>query len=288
MSDKDISITIPNDLAACQTLVRQQAQAIAKQSRTLVDNTYLLESQSQAITDLEAKSKQLEQEKQELKLALTELLQRAFRRRSERYINDPNQLQIDFGDTDEAADAAAGLAEAVEEAGGQVVKAHIRRPRKPRNEKLPEHLPRYEVEAKVPEDLKQCPEHGQRKLIGFDEVETLEFERPKLKVRVTKFPKYACEGQPQCGVTSPERPTGLVEGDRYAASIAAQIITSKYAYHLPVYRQQDLFAGSGWTPSRSTLLNLLEASAFVLRPLVEHIKQTVLASDIPHRTTQVA
>ena len=120
MSNATPAITIPNDLAACQTL-------IAKQSRTIVDNTYLLESQSQAITDLEAKSKQLEQEKQELKLALTELLQRAFRRRSERYINDPNQLQIDFGDTDEAADAAAGLAEAVEEAGQQVVKAHIRR-----------------------------------------------------------------------------------------------------------------------------------------------------------------
>ena len=58
------------------------------------------------------------------------------------------------------------------------------------------------------------------------------------------------------------------------------MITNKYGYHLPVYRQQDLFAGSGWTPSRSTLLNLLEAAAFVLEPLVEHIQQTVLASGI--------
>lgn len=39
------------------------------------------------------------------------------------------------------------------------------------------------------------------------------------------------------------------------------------ATHLPVYREQDYFAGSGWTPSRSTLLNLLAASAFVIRPL---------------------
>lgn len=280
MSDKDPSITIPNGLAACQTLISQQSQVIAKRDRTIVDNTYLLESQSQAITELEAKTKQLEQEKQELKLALTELLQRAFRRRSERYINDPNQLQIDFGDTDDVADAAAGLAEAVAEAGQQVVKEHIRRPRKPRNEKLPEHLPRYEVEAEVSEDVKQCPEHGERKLIGYDSVETLEFERPKLRVRVTKFPKYACEGQAACGVASPERPTGLVEGDRYDTSIAAEIITNKYGYHLPVYRQQDQFAGSGWTPSRSTLLNVLVAAAFALRPLAEHIRETVLASDI--------
>jgi hypothetical protein len=39
---------------------------------------------------------------------------------------------------------------------------------------------------------------------------------------------------------------------------------------LPIYRQQDYFAGSGWTPSRSTLLNLLAAAAFVIRPLVEY------------------
>ena len=100
------------------------------------------------------------------------------------------------------------------------------------------------------------------------------------QIPVTKYPKYACENQPQCGVASPERPTGLVEGDRYDASVAAEIITNKYGYHLPVYRQQDQFAGSGWTPSRSTLLNILKASAFVLRPLCEHIKQAVLATDI--------
>jgi transposase len=52
------------------------------------------------------------------------------------------------------------------------------------------------------------------------------------------------------------------------------------ATHLPVYRQQDLFAGSGWTPRRSTLLNILVNAAFVIRPLVEHIKQVVLGSDV--------
>jgi hypothetical protein len=81
-------------------------------------------------------------------------------------------------------------------------------------------------------------------------------------------------------VESPERATGLVEGDRYDTSVAAEIITAKYGFHLPVYRQQDLFAGSGWTPDRSTLLNILVASAFVLRPLAEHIKRVVLAGDI--------
>jgi transposase len=117
-------------------------------------------------------------------------------------------------------------------------------------------------------------------LVGYDRVEKLEFERPKLRVRVTKYPKYACPGHADCGIASPERPTGLVEGDRYDTSVAAEIITAKYGFHLPVYRQQDLFAGSGWTPDRSTLLNLLVASASCLRPLAEHIKRVVLADDV--------
>ncbi len=56
--------------------------------------------------------------------------------------------------------------------------------------------------------------------------------------------------------------------------------TGKYGYHLPIYRQQDYFAGSGWTPSRSTLLNLLVASAFVIRPLCEHLRRVVLTSGL--------
>ena len=124
------------------------------------------------------------------------------------------------------------------------------------------------------------PHARRRKLIDYDVIETLEFERPKLRVRVTKFPKYVCPDQPECGVASPERPTGLVEGNRYDTSVAAEIMTGKYAYHLPIYREQDYFAGSGWTPARSTLLNILMAAAFVIRPLAEFFKQTILGSPI--------
>ncbi len=242
---------MPDDLTSCHSLIEQLAGTIDEINR----------------------------EKEELGLAYKELLQRAFRRRSERYLDDPNQLKLDFGDSADAADAAEGLSQAVEEAG-VTVKAHKRLPRKPRNDKLPDHLPRYEVEAKLPDEMKRCLEHGERKLIGYDRVETLEFERPKLRVRVTKYPKYACEGSPECGVASPERPTGLVEGDRYDTSVAAEVIVGKHGYHLPIYRQQDYFAGSGWIPSRSTLLNLLVASAFVIRPLIEHFKQSVLDDSV--------
>ena len=256
--DAALEITIPANLTACQALIEQLACTV--DSLTSANET-------------------LRQEKQDIELAFNLWMRRIFAKRSERYLNDPNQLKLDLGEDDNAADAAEGLAQAVEEAG-LPVKAHVRRVRKPRNESLPENLPRYEVEASVPDDVKNCPAHGPRTVIGYDTVETLEFERPKLRVRVTKYAKYACPQEARCGIASPERPTGLVEGDRYDTSVAAEIITGKYGYHLPIYRQQDMFAGSGWTPGRSTLLNILTAAAFVIEPLIAHFKRAVLADDI--------
>ena len=99
---------------------------------------------------------------------------------------------MDFGDTPEAASEAEGLAQALAQAASTaaeiIVPEHTRRPhapRKTRNEQLPAHLPRYEVPATVSDEAKTCAIHGEKTLIGFDRLETLEFERPKLKVRVT-------------------------------------------------------------------------------------------------------
>jgi len=226
--------------------------------------------------------KQLEQKNKELELAYLKLWRERFESRSERYIADPDQLRLDFGDTADAADAAAGLADAVDDA--DLIPAHRRRkPRKKRDESLPEHLPRYEVTAAVPDEIKNCATHGERTLLPeamWDKTETLEFEPPVLKVRVTKHPKYTCSNAPQCGIVSPERPTGIVEGNKYDASVAAEIIAGKFGYHLPIYRQQDYFAGSGWAPGRSTLINILAGSFFVIQPLLEYFKRTVQADSV--------
>ena len=57
--------------------------------------------------------KQLEQQIKDMELAYDKLWRERFESRSERYIGDPAQMRLDFGDTD---DAAEGLADAVDEA----------------------------------------------------------------------------------------------------------------------------------------------------------------------------
>lgn len=247
---------LPDDLQGCHSLLLEQALAIVEMQQSRVE---------------------LSQENEELKLTLAKLYQQLYGRRSERVVDDPNQKKLDFGGDPEVHDA---LAEAAAEAE-QFVEGYTRKKkdkkRRPGSERFPEHIERYEVTVPGSEELKNCPTHGERQLIGYDRTESLEIVRPTLRVRVTLYPKYICPNQPDCGVQQPPRPKGLVEGNRFDTSIAAEIVTARFGYHLPYYRLQDVFAGSGWTPSRSTLLNISAAVAEVLRPLVDYYRQLLLS-----------
>ncbi len=261
---------LPQDLLACHALIVEQ---------------------SSALDDLLSARQKLAQENEELNLTIQKLLSRLAGHRSERHA-DPAQQQLHFGDDpavqEGLADAAVESKEQDAEEEEEVVRRK-KKPRKVRNEKLPEHLPRYEVIAPTTPEQQHCAEHGERRLIDYDITETLEFERPKLRVRVTKYPKFVCVGSAECGIKQPLRPKStLVEGNRYDTSIAAEIIAAKWAYHLPLYRQQDWFGGSGWMPDRSTLLNIQASAAYVLESLYLHYADHIrTASVIPTDETGV-
>ena len=57
--------------------------------------------------------------------------------------------------------------------------------------------------------------------IGCDTTETLAMEPAKLFRFLNKFMKYVCPCCSDCGVVSPERPKGIVEGNKFDPSIAA-------------------------------------------------------------------
>ncbi len=235
---------LPNDMAALRRMVaRLQSQ---------------VEEQAHSVLELKNHNDKLEEKNIDLQLKVDKLLQQLFGRRSERRVDGDGQLFLDLGD-EATPEVVSALEEAVREAE-QVIedaeeekqKRRVKPPRKG-DRKFPDHLPRVERIVDLPEDRRKG-----LKLIGYDEVETLEWIRPELRVRVNKYAKYVHpieknRAGDEPSIISPERPTGLVAGDRFDASIGVEVIAWKYFYHLPFYRQQDLFAGSGWTPSRSTL-----------------------------------
>ena len=254
-------LPIPQDLAACQALIQELFTTIAQQQESLVEK-------ERQLVEKQARIEQLVQER--------------FRRRSERYKAAPNQMVLDFPGVPGIESMAEGLADAVVEEveASETVTAKIAKPRKPRQrrqETLPEDLPRREIVVEGPESVRTCPTHGERVRIGEDVTETLVLIPAELYVERRVFPKYACANHAECGVGSPARPASLIEGNRYDTSIAAEIITAKYGFHLPVYRQQDLFAASGWAPARETLLNIMRSAAELLPPFISYLKRRVLA-----------
>ncbi|QDT01760.1 Transposase IS66 family protein [Rubripirellula lacrimiformis] len=262
---------LPADLDAAHALIQKQAVALELKDK-------LIEEQAHSVLELKSDRDKLDEKNIELNLTIEKLLKQLFGRKSERRIDCDGQLHFDLGE-EPTPEVISALEEAICDARQIVDDAEEDKKKRRRNRsatgdrKFPEHLPRYERIVDVPE--------GKREgltLIGYDEVETLEWVPADLKVRLTKYAKYVHPTDKAQGIVSPERPTGLVEWDRFDASIGVEVVAWKYFYHLPFYRQQDMFGASGWTPSRSTLQNIETAVEFALRPLAEHL-QSILKQD---------
>ena len=245
--------SLPDDLKACHSLLAEKHSLITELKARLEELSKLNDDYKREVD--------------ELTLTVRKLLEG---KRREKFPWTVQQLALEFPDDPELQEA---LQQAKAEATGitdEITnKRNKRRKKKKRDEKFPGHLRREFVDAVVSDSERYCSQHGDRTIIRYDEVETLTLKRLELIVRVTRYPIFACVGHPECGVQSPERPVGIVEGNRYDASLAAAIANNKFGYYLPYYRMQDIFASCGWTPSRSTLDNIIDGLEFVVQPLVE-------------------
>jgi transposase len=145
------------------------------------------------------------------------------------------------------------------------------RARKRRNNRgaLPAHLPRTEVVVDL--DNKTCPCcKGDLHQIGEDRSERLDMVPAQFRVVVTRRPKYACRAC-EDGVMQAEAPARLIEGGLPTEATVAQVLVSKYADHLPLYRQAQIYARQGIALDRSTLADWVGHAAFHLRPLHERL-----------------
>jgi len=73
----------------------------------------------------------------------------------------------------------------------------------------------------------------------------------QFRVVVTRRPKYACRAC-EDGVLQAEAPARLIDGGLPTEATVAQVLVSKYADHLPLYRQSEIYARDGLHLDRST------------------------------------
>jgi transposase len=186
---------------------------------------------------------------------------------------DPDQLALALEDLEQAIAAAEAAAEKDQKAPAKPVAA---RKRQVNRGALPPHLPREEIIIDLAD--KTCPCCGGLKhRIGEDVSERLDVIPVRLKVIVTRRPKYACRG---CAgeVSQAPAPERLIENGIPTEALVAHVLVAKYADHTPLYRQAQIYARQGITLDRSTLADWVGRAAFTLRPvharLLERLKQS--------------
>src|SRR5579859_1278893 len=153
-------------------------------------------------------------------------------------------------------------------------KAFVSVPASSERKPLPEHLKREEVMHKP--NTECCPDcGGQLRHFGDDISEQLEYVPESFKVIRHVRPKFACTGCDR--VVEAPAPTRPIERGLAAPALLAHVIVSKFADHLPLYRQSEIYARQGVEISRSTLAGWVGAASDLLAPLVEAIGKHVFA-----------
>ena len=82
------------------------------------------------------------------------------------------------------------------------------------------------------------------------------------------------------GILQAPREVTLIPGGRFGFGVATEVLFSKFVLHVPLYRQQDMWSQWGWSPSRSTLGQIVTTSAELLAPLADLLRQRVLATSV--------
>jgi transposase len=208
-----------------------------------------------------------------LRHLLAQLCRAHFGRKSEKINVDQLNLGLEDIETAVAAEEAK-----LEKADAALKTASARKRRANRGH-LPAHLPREEIV--IEPETKACSCCGSDlHQIGEDRSERLDKMPAKLRVIVTRRPKYACRSCEKTGaddvvgVVQAAAPARLIEGGIPTEALIADVLVSKYADHVPLYRQAQIFARDGIIIDRSTLCHWVGFAAAELEPL--HARLMVL------------
>ncbi len=179
------------------------------------------------------------------------------------------QLNLTFEEDERIAEAAEEQTKpASPPAEDKTPRQHSRKP-------LPDHLDRHDDVLSPGEDCTRCG--GKLKTLGEDVTEELEYVPGRFVVNRIVRPRKACSDC-EAIVQSP-LPSRPIERGRPGPGLLAHVLVSKYADHLPLYRQSQIYAREGIDLDRSTMADWVGRSTALLEPLADAIGRMVRRGD---------
>jgi len=213
---------------------------------------------------------------EKLKLQIARMKRARFGASSEQLDTQIVQLELIVEDLESTLSAHATIAAtqtSQSDAAAADSTASIAAAATPASRALPDHLLRERVlyTAHVGNNgrcgCKHCgADEKHLTELGADESEILEYVPGRFKVLVQVRPKYLCN---DCNaINQAEAPSRPLPRSYAGAGLLAHVLTSKYADHLPLYRQSEIYAREGVELSRSTLADWVGGASHLLNPLV--------------------
>ncbi|WP_429498055.1 IS66 family transposase [Robbsia andropogonis] len=236
----------------------EQLRALARQLMTQVDEKTRESHYRQTRID-------------QLTYELSVIKRLQFGRRSEQFTAE--QLSL----LDEAIDEDLAALEAELEALG--ADAPQDKPRKrPKRLPLPPQFPRTDIHHE-PTDLR-CACGCERVRIGEDISEKLDYTPGVFNVERHIRGKWACKAC-ETLIQAPV-PAHVIDKGIPTNGLLAHVLVAKYGDHLPLYRQEQIFARAGLAIPQSTLGGWVGVCGVRLQPLVEALREELLRHDVLH------
>ena len=239
----------------------EQLRGLAEQAMQLLSQ---VDSMSQKIQRLVTVNEQLAHE-------IAMLKRHKFAKRSEQLSPDQGCLLDDLLDTDIAAIEAE-----LKAANPPAAPAEPRN--KPKRAQLPPQFPRTVIRHE-PENT-QCVCGCQLQRIGEDVSEKLDYTPGVFTVERHVRGKWTCR-QCETLIQAPV-PAQVIDKGIPTAGLLAHVMVAKFADHLPLYRQEKIFGRAGLAIARSTLAQWVGQTGVQLQPLVDALREHVLAQGVIH------
>lgn len=157
--------------------------------------------------------------------------------------------------------------------------------KKPVRQKLPKDLPRETIIHDIDDKICACCGYELHKM-GDERSENLEFIPAQVKVIEHVRLKYSCRTCEKENTTTEIQiaplPSSPIPKSIATATLLSQIITSKYQYALPLYRQESLFKQYGIELSRKTMSDWMMKCYALFKPLYQQLQHSLLAQGVIH------
>src|ERR1700758_3408746 len=247
---------------------------LSKLDRDALQALLLSEHQERIAT--QEKLQRRETEIEHLKLLLSQLRRMQFGPKSEKLERQIEQLELRLEDLQQAQ-AAEQTTQSVERPANEPTQHTA--PAKPVRRPLPEHLPR-KTQTHMPKQS-ACPDcGGELRKLSEDVSEMLEYVRACFQVIRHVRPKLSCQ---QCErIVQAAAPSRPIARGMAGPGLLAHVLVSKYADHLPLYRQCEIYERHGIELERSTLADWVGGASELLGPLVASLGRYVLGAQKIH------